>query len=123
MRNRQDGSSFSRSFTLTLPAPCTSEICIKIKIHYKRHYKKLDYFLSSSGIGTGKINKNLLKFLILFFHSKDLLHYEKLSILDLPHPSKLRERKHVAKKSTRKKYSIVESYLQQLRRKQTEFHW
>ena len=86
MRNRQDGSSFSRSFTLTLPAPCTSEICIKIKIHYKRHYKKLDYFLSSSGIGTGKI-KNLLKFLILFFSFKGFTSLREA--IDIGSPSSL----------------------------------
>lgn len=43
--------------------------------------------------------------------------------MDLPHPSKLHAQAHESRKHPRKKYSVVESYLQQLKRKQSEFNW
>ncbi|XP_057307538.1 uncharacterized protein LOC130645523 isoform X2 [Hydractinia symbiolongicarpus] len=48
---------------------------------------------------------------------------KKISLMDLPHPSKLQAQAHESRKHPQKKYSVVESYLQQLKRKQSEFNW
>ncbi|XP_066921582.1 putative uncharacterized protein DDB_G0279653 [Clytia hemisphaerica] len=45
-----------------------------------------------------------------------------LSIADLPHPSTLHRHKNTSK-YRRKKYSVVENYLQQLKKKQSDFQW
>merc|ERR1712133_6543 len=51
---------------------------------------------------------------------------QEVALSDLPHPSKLRRRRHISSndgRPFRKKYSLVDRYHQQLKRKQSEFNW